>query len=263
MNNEALIRDEVLSRISLPCDLEIFDSIGSTNSYAKAKGCGSVPLCVLADCQTAGRGRLGRSFASPGGTGIYLSVAKRLDIDPAASPLITMAAAVAAAEAIEDAACVSCGIKWVNDLYLGGLKVAGILVESVVTGSNALVVIGIGINCFPGSMPEELSGIAGFLSIRPGSFSRSALAGTIIDNILHMPDGKDLSSFLPEYRRRSIVPGREVVLSTFDGRPPLKALALGIADSGALEVRYLEGPLKGETSLVTSGEVSLHLTPSE
>ena len=262
-------REEILGRISLPCELHIFDSIDSTNAYALEKGAGSVPLCVLADCQTAGRGRLGRSFVSPPGTGIYLTVARSMDPDPETAPLITMGTAVTACLAIEEVAGVSCGIKWVNDLYHRGRKVSGILTEARTVGGpsglprgSLLMAVGIGVNCFPRELPEEVRDIAGPVSDEPGSFSRNALAGALIDGILRLTADPDPSVFLPEYRKRCIVTGHEVILSTFDGRPSRRAEALEIADNGALVVRYLEGPEAGTLREVTSGEVSLRLAPT-
>ena len=95
----------------------------------------------------------------------------------------------------------------------------------------------------------------------PGAFSRSALAGALIDGLLSLMADPDPKDFLPEYRERSIVIGSEVIVSTFDGRPSARAEALEIADNGALVVRYLEGPEAGTLREVTSGEVSLRLAP--
>ena len=262
-------RGEILRHIALPCELRVFDTIDSTNTYAKNRYAdaahGSLPLCVAAGEQTAGRGRLGRSFHSPGGSGIYLSAAVKKVIDPADVPLYTMGAAVQAARAVETVTGASPLIKWVNDLYLNGLKICGILTEAVTPGSlpgssasPSLLVIGVGINCFSCELPEELCGIAGAVSDEPGSFSVNALAGTVLDGLLRLIADPDPASFMDEYRRRCFITGADVSLSRFDGTPPVKAHVLGVADDGALIVRYLEGPLSGREARVSSGEVTLH-----
>lgn len=135
---------------------------GSTNADAAALAeAGALEGCVvLADHQTAGRGRLGRSWSSPPGTGIYASVLFRPT--PQVARMLTIAAGVAVAEAIENVAGIVPVLKWPNDVYLGGgpqsgRKVAGILAEAGVSGGETWVVVGLGINVLPGSLPHELS----------------------------------------------------------------------------------------------------------
>jgi BirA family biotin operon repressor/biotin-[acetyl-CoA-carboxylase] ligase len=135
---------------------------GSTNADAAALAEAGAPegCVVLADLQTAGRGRLGRSWTSPAGTGIYASVLFRPE--PEVARLLTIAAGVALAEAIETVAGIAPVLKWPNDVYLGGgpqsgRKVAGILAEAGVSSGGTWVVIGFGVNVLPASFPHELA----------------------------------------------------------------------------------------------------------
>ncbi len=112
---------------------------------------------MLADLQTAGRGRLGRSWSSPPGAGIYASILLRPD--PGVASLLSIAAGVAIAEAIEEVSGLSPALKWPNDVYLDGgeadppRKVAGILAEGGVSGGKTWVVVGFGINVLPAALP--------------------------------------------------------------------------------------------------------------
>jgi len=146
---------------------------GSTNADAAALAEAGAPegCVVLADHQTAGRGRLGRSWSSPPGTGIYASVLFRPT--PRVARMLTIAAGVAVAEAIENVAGLGPVLKWPNDVYLGGppqsgRKVAGILAEAGLSGGETWVVVGFGINVLPGSLPHELAARATSLDAELG-----------------------------------------------------------------------------------------------
>lgn len=228
-------------------DIPIFtyDIIDSTNNECKRIAFDSPYFAVAAEGQTAGRGRQGKSFYSPSGAGLYLSIAVKPSLCGINTQMITLAAAVAVSRAIEEVTGLSTQIKWVNDLYLNGLKVCGILTEAV--NANAMqaerVVIGIGINCTTVAFPEELSGIAGALS---APLSRNALAAAVLKNIL-IPIGDTLH----EYRRRSFLTGKDITY-TVNGHK-FSAKVTGIGDNGDLLVRNSDGT---DTRL-HSGEVSL------
>jgi len=136
---------------------------GSTNADAAAlaEGGGPEGAVVLADLQTAGRGRLGRSWSSPPGAGIYASILLRPE--PGVASLLSIAAGVAIAEAIEEVSGLSPGLKWPNDVYLDGgeahppRKVAGILAEGGVSGGKTWVVVSFGINVLPAALPPQLT----------------------------------------------------------------------------------------------------------
>ena len=232
--------------------LRCFDSIDSTNTLAKQWAREGAPhgAAVLADRQTAGRGRLGRSFFSPEG-GLYMS----LIVDSAGIPpgQLTTLAAVAVLRAVAQTTGQMLQIKWVNDLLLDGRKVCGILTEGIVQGNTlARSVIGIGLNTGPMRFPEELQDIAGTLHQPGRPVDREMLAARIISGILagipHMPAHMDA------YRTHCLTLGQQVCFQ-HEGRPRV-GVAASIDDDGALWVDTPEGPLH-----LVAGEVSLRLRP--
>ena len=209
---------------------------------------------VVSDRQTGGRGRLGRSFYSPAGTGIYLSMIIKPDFDISKSVLITVASSVAVAKAIEKVCNVTPEIKWVNDIYIEGKKVCGILCEAVTdfeSGEITNVIPGIGINCRPMDLPDEIKDIAGNI---PGDYARSDLASEVINQMMDITENITDRSFIEYYRSHSIVLGKDIwVIKT--GKDPVPAKAVGIDDDGGLEVEYDSG----ETETLTTGEVSIRV----
>lgn len=278
---DLLSQSAVEEQVSVPCTVEVHDAVGSTNDLAKSAALSHRPLAIIANRQTAGRGRLGRTFVSPGGTGLYLSIALKPMFSLEHSQYVTMAAAVATARAIERVCGASVGIKWVNDLFLNGHKVCGILTEAMTnfeTGQIDRLVIGIGINCFPGSFPPELEGIAGSIADSPGSFSRSILAAEVVNETIRILDDLEAHHFLDDYRKRCIVLGRTIQVldpygaSAAGGAPAggdahgsggAAAEALAIADDGALVVRYLDGPKAGTTEALRTGEISIRFNAGD
>src|SRR5574344_1119714 len=144
----------------------VYESIDSTNSEAKRR-CAAAPDCralnrtvIVAGAQTAGRGRLGRSFFSPAGTGVYLSIIYAPEAGISSPAVLMSSAAVGVCRALQSVYGVDAQIKWVNDVFLRGQKVCGILTEGVTdfeTGRIDYAVVGIGINILPGSFPPELA----------------------------------------------------------------------------------------------------------
>ncbi len=234
--------------------LELFDCIDSTNSEAKrriASGDSRMQL-LLARKQTAGRGRMGRSFFSPAETGLYMTLtlgrAEAMQ-DPA---LLTIAAAAATAGAIEALTGEQTAIKWVNDIYMSGRKVCGILCEAVTDSEGKTTVLaGIGVNIVTEDFPEEIREKAGAL---PTAVDRAALAAEIVDRLLSIWETPEDRAFLECYRSRSFVPGNRVIFQR-DGREQ-EALALAVDDSGALLVRYDDG----REEALRSGEVSVKIS---
>lgn len=225
----------------LPNSLEnipiyIYDSIDSTNTECKRIN-SSLPFAVLADSQTAGRGRQGKSFFSPSGTGLYLSIAIKSDNT---TQLITLFSAVAVCRAIETVYSVSPKIKWVNDIYLRNKKVCGILCEKTEVG----IIIGIGINCSTDNFPESISSTAGSLS--NNALLRNILAAEVIKNMLLFN-----GDFLDEYRRRSFLTGKEIYF-TKNGYKNC-ATVCGIDDAGNLLIEYFDG----KKDKLNSGEVQI------
>ena len=238
-----------------------FDSIDSTNTRAKEMAAQGAPhgTVLIAGHQTAGRGRLGRSFQSPDGMGVYMSVILRPNCPSEQIMHLTCAAAVAMCDAVAMAVHVRPGIKWTNDLVLGKRKIAGILTELSVNSKTSLVdhaIVGIGINCCQAAndFAPEIQSFAGSLSMVTGrEIDRSCLAAAMIQS-LHKMWG---SLFLPrsvvmnQYRADCVTVGHDV--SLVRGDEIRHGHAIGINDQGALIVRFPDGTPEA----VNSGEVSV------
>ena len=239
----------------------IFEEVGSTNTLAKemaAQGapCGTV---LVADRQNAGRGRLGRSFLSPGDVGIYFSVIIRPDCRPQELMHLTCAVAVAMCDAVETAYGFRPGIKWTNDLVVGSKKLGGILTELSLNFKTGLVdyaVLGIGINC-----RQRLSDFDP--AIRDMACSASMVTGEDVDRnrlIAEMIRACEAmsrtllsgrSTMMDRYRTDCITLGRQV--SVVRGDEIFHATAVDLDEEGGLIIRRENG----DVQTVTSGEVSV------
>ena len=241
--------------------ITVLETVDSTNNLAKRQALQGAPdgAIYLADEQTGGKGRLGRSFVSPPGCGIYLSVLLRPDCSPSALPHVTAMAAVATCNAIEAACGVRPGIKWTNDLILGEKKIVGILTELSAeweSGTLESLVIGIGINCNhrESDFPEELREKAGSIAMVTGhSVNRNHLAAKLIENLYTLSQGlfRDKAQWMAQYAADCITLGRQVQI--IRGDSIRHGVATGIDENGALLVRYDNG----ESGIVFSGEVSV------
>jgi BirA family biotin operon repressor/biotin-[acetyl-CoA-carboxylase] ligase len=228
----------------------------STNDDVKAAAAVREPegLVIIADRQTRGRGRMRRPFFSPDGTGLYMSILLRPGLPAADSVLITAAAAVSAAEAIERASGREARIKWVNDIFIDGRKVCGILTEGSV-GQDGLLqyaALGIGVNVAPppGGFPEEISAIAGAVyeeDVPPDA--RARLGAAILEN-LYAHRNLAARAFLSAYRQRSMVLGQPVMVSLGEERFPARAVS--IDDDCRLIVETQRGLLP-----LCAGEISI------
>ena len=238
-----------------------FDSIDSTNTYLKKQAILGAPhgTAAIADCQTLGRGRMGRSFQSPGGCGIYLSVLLRPNCPPQDLMHLTCASGVAMCNAIEKSAGFRPGIKWTNDLVVGNRKIAGILTENGLNAQGLVdyAIIGTGINCSqqPEDFPPELRSTAGSLAMALGrSVDRPELAAQMLASFARMDaalySGKE--RMLSRYRQDCITLGKEV--SLVRGAEIRHGTALDIGPQGDLIVRFRD---TGEVAPVSSGEVSV------
>lgn len=243
---------------------EVYRSVPSTNTLLKARAAEGAPegLVLIAGEQTAGRGRMGRSFYSPAGTGLYMSLLLRPAFSARESTRITACAAVAVAETVEELSGRPTRIKWVNDVLLDGRKICGILTEASIdceSGGLAYMIVGIGINISlpAGDFPEELRQIAGaaFEGVTVPEL-RARLAAGVLDRLMdRIADPEDPACF-EAYRARSLVPGRAVNLLV-PGREPEPVTVLDLNRDYSLRVRTSDG---GERD-VSSGEVSLRLVP--
>lgn len=256
----ALTFDAIACGLRQPWELKVFDEVGSTNDIAKESHIGLKPLMIVADKQTAGRGRLGRSFASPGGTGIYMTLALRPPFDPGKSPYVTMAAAVAVCRAIEKTAGIKGCIKWVNDIFYQQKKVCGILTEAqsnAETGEIDTLIIGIGVNCFPSILPDDLKEIAGYLAETPEAFSRAALTAEIANQVLDVLESFDTMAFLEEYRSKCFILGKDIYIHHRLDHRAIRARAMDIDCKGGLVVEYMEGEKIHQVETLTTGEISI------
>ena len=231
-----------------PVTLRVFDSIDSTNTYAKAwaREGAMTPAVVIASQQTAGRGRLGRSFFSPEG-GLYLSLI--VPSNGFSPGNFTTLAAVAACNAIRSVTGLKTDIKWVNDLLLKGKKVCGILAEGVILNQAlSYIVIGIGINTGPVDFPKELRDIAGTLHQQNHPVDREQLVACLINEILNaLPN---MPAHMPTYRSKCITIGRKV--SFINEGKQTTGHAVTVDDDGALLVETKIGTVR-----LVAGEVSL------
>ena len=255
--------------------IHIYQSLASTNDTAKEMAKNGCPhgTVVLADSQTAGRGRFNRQFYSPGSTGLYMSIV--LDADKLAlkeNTLLTPFVAVVVARVIHRVTEKKCGIKWVNDLYLEDKKVCGILTEGVMEASKiSKFVVGIGINVVATKFPEELEDIAGAL-IRlnnisdnensAGDFSldyvkeiRNRIAAELINELTNSEVFADNLTLMKEYKESQIIMGNVVTVvgmnENYDGK------VLDISSNGSLVIERMDEAHKGQIDELISGEVSI------
>lgn len=241
--------------------VQILETVDSTNNLAKTLAAEGAPAgtVILAESQTGGRGRLGRSFLSPAGDGIYLSVILRPKTAPGELMHLTCATAEVMCDAVAQATGLRPGIKWTNDLVWGGRKLAGILTElslEAELGQVQYAVVGIGINCQqePTSFPPELHDMAGSLKMATGHpVDRNRLAAEMIRALSRL-DSTLVSgrlAWMEGYRKDCVTLGRAVSIRRPDGEARW-GQALDVDDWGALIVDFGQGP---ET--IRSGEVSV------
>ncbi len=236
---DVLSREGILAELKGCCpDLEIriFKEVDSTNNEAKrmlASGFSGRAL-LAAETQTTGRGRKGKSFYSPAGQGLYLSLILQGEEFTDKVSMLTIVTACAVLRALQKKTKVPIRLKWVNDLFVGDRKAGGILSEAITdleSGKTEAVVIGIGINLAVAAFPEELKGIAASLQIPD---SRNALIAEIARELL-AADWSAPEKELPFYREHSLVLGRTV---WYRDEP---VLALEVDDTGALVIRHEDG----------------------
>ena len=204
--------------------------------------------------QSAGRGRRGHSFVCPKDAGLYFSMLLRGPIPQSSVSLLTPYTAVIVAEAIEALCNLTIEIKWVNDLFVKGKKVAGILTEGEFCEDGALsfAVIGIGLNRTPASLPKEVAAIASSLGNFTVPPEEAPLLARIINHFYSdLPRLFD-ASFLPEYRRRSFLLGKKVG-AIYRGET-VEGIARDIDKDGALLLESTQGILRLQT-----GEASVKL----
>ena len=236
-----------------------FDATDSTNIQARRLAEAHAPhgTLVVSDRQDGGKGRRGRSWASPSGVGIWMSLILRPEIAPSSASMLTLAAALAVREGIQEETGLSPLIKWPNDLVLNGKKICGILTEmSTELMEIQYVITGIGINVNQREFPPEIRDTATSLSLEAGrSFRRSSLIAAILkafekDYEAFLKTG-DLSLLLEEYNACLVNRGKEVCI--LDPSGEYRAVAEGIDENGSLLVTLPDGTRRE----IISGEVSV------
>ena len=238
--------------------MELHDQLDSTNNRAKALAASGAPhgYLVIAESQSGGKGRMGRSFFSPEHSGVYITYVLRPKMLAERAVMITSMAAVAVARAIETVADVDVKIKWVNDLYINERKVCGILCEAGMdfeSGQLEYAVLGIGVNVARMDFPPELQDIATSIGNACGEdVSRSRLIAEISNQLEALYGQLDSCAFMAESRARSNVIGRDVVVMRGDDR--YEAHAVDIDDQGRLVIETPAGVRR-----MGSGEISLRL----
>lgn len=240
--------------------ISVFKSLPSTNTKAKEEAIlnavhGTV---IFSDEQTNGRGRFGREFFSPADSGIYMSIILKPHLNISSSVLITTAAAVGVLKAMDKFTDEEAQIKWVNDIFINGKKVCGILTEAVTdfeSGNVESIIVGIGLNVKTKmeDFPDELKNKAGSIFIDGTDTSiRSHLAAEIINNILTISNNLENKEFLKEYKSRSLILGKQITYTK--NNKVEEALAQDIDDSGRLVIVK-----DGKIEVLSSGEVSVKI----
>ena len=243
---------------------EYVKSIDSTNTYLyqnALRGEFKTERAICADMQTAGKGRSGRSFYSPDETGVYLSLLLFPECTVKEAQKLTTMMAVAAADALRCLSAKDVRIKWVNDLYLDGKKISGILTEcspDIKDGRPSFVVTGIGINILKpeGGFPDDIKDRAGALldevpdGYKDISEFKRTLADTIISSFEKMYKDFPGTDFVDEYRNLSMLTGKDVMI--LNGP---KVRVLGIEDDLGLKVMHEDGNIE----VLRAGEISIIL----
>ena len=241
--------------------VQYFREISSTNTVLKTMAAEGAKegLVLIAEEQSGGKGRLGRSFYSPPGSGLYMSILLRPEKDAAHSTDITACAAVAVALAIEELSGEAAAIKWVNDIYMNQRKVCGILTEASVdceSGRMNYAVVGIGINTLVpyNDFPLEPKTIAGsaFSGEKTIPDLRCRLAAAVIDRLMTYYRNPDEGNCFEEYKKRSFLLGKPIRIHKWD-QEPIPATAVDLDRDYALIVRLEDG----SQQRINSGEVSV------
>lgn len=253
---------EVLSEAAIRAGIKaenprifLYSSIDSTDSQAKrllADGLEGLAL-LAANEQTAGRGRRGRSFFSPAGTGVYMTLVLRPEAKLSEAASLTTAAAVAVTRAIEKLTGRQVQIKWVNDLYLDGRKICGILTEAVTdfeSGAVQSVLVGVGVNLHKQEFPETLSQSAASLD---STIDRNSMIAAIADEVFTLYSDLSDKRYISDYHAHSMVIGKHV--NYYEGTQMYSAFAVDINENGALLVRHADGSMK----TLSGGEITLRV----
>jgi BirA family biotin operon repressor/biotin-[acetyl-CoA-carboxylase] ligase len=250
-DNNLLSSQSVKAHLKKDIDVIYYPTITSTNDECKrflANG-KQGEFLIVADEQTAGRGRQGKSFYSPALTGVYFSLVLRPNTALQNAVTATTATAVAVCRAIEKLTDKKPRIKWVNDVYLDGKKICGILTEAITNFEEGVVdsvIVGIGINISTIDFPQDIEQ-AGCLGAK---INRNALVAETCNELMKIVGG-DYNSFIDYYRSHSLVIGEKIKF--IQNGKVTQAKAVAIDETGGLEVELATG----EHTTLRSGEISI------
>ena len=240
-------------------NITIFEELDSTNNYLKKLGSKGEKenQLVIASSQTGGRGRMGRTFYSPNGTGIYFSLLLHPEFSAEKSLFLTVMAAVSVAETVMNYNKNDVKIKWVNDIYIDGKKVCGILTEGAINSDKSLdyAVVGIGINVIApkNGFPEDIKNIA--TSIFQGNTeenNKEKIIAEVVNRFFKMYNGID-TDFVKRYKEYSYLTGKEI--NIISGETTRPATVIGITDDCHLLVKNENGIIEE----ISSGDVSVRV----
>lgn len=237
--SEKMTGTEIQHLLKKPLAVRVFDSLDSTNRYAKLALIAEdlkEPLVVISNIQTHGVGHLGRSFFSPSQTGLYLSIALPLTFKDLVRPnLLTLSTAVAVSESMHHLFGEELQFKWLNNLYLNQKKVGGILTEALSTFESQTfsgIVVGIGINLTlpQGEQPQNMGAITSNLQV-----SRNKVAAQVIQDFFAMYRNYTDGRYLADYRRKLIGLGQSGTITQFN--QSLTGTLLSVTDQGQLKIQ--------------------------
>jgi BirA family biotin operon repressor/biotin-[acetyl-CoA-carboxylase] ligase len=227
-----------------------FETLASTNTEAinQAKRGADEGLCVVARQQTAGRGRHGRTWLSPKDAGLYFSIVLRPYLEARFLALITLTAAIAVHDALEELWEIDCDIKWANDVHAGGKKISGILAETVETSKGLMVVVGIGINLTSSNLPPELKEIATSIENETSRIPRGedllqAVTDTFSSFYEALQGENGAKKIREEWTKRSSYASGKPVRVTTETET-FTGTTRGIEETGALRVELETGEIR-------------------
>ena len=259
------MKQKILSQLNAECPwgdtLHWFNITDSTNLQARELAKAGAPegTVVIAGGQTGGRGRLGRSFSSPQGQGVYLSAVLRPRCKPEQMMHLTCAVGVAMCRAIRQVSGIEPGLKWINDIVFDGWKLGGILTELAVDPVTGLVdyaIVGVGINCLQDEedFPEEIRTFAGSLKMAAGlSVAPEKLAAAMVEQLwkLSLELLSKQKQWMADYEKRCITLGQDIRL--VQGDAVRYGRAVGLDAAGSLVVDFVDG----HRETVNAGEASV------
>lgn len=260
-DNDIISADSIKKYLTVPINnIEVYKTVTSTNDLAKQYALDLKPegTVIVAREQTAGRGRKGRSFYSPSSTGVYISVLLRPELTAEKTLYITTAAAVAVAKAIEKISGKEAKIKWVNDIFVDGKKVCGILTEGAIdfeTGKMQYAVLGIGVNIKKpeNDFPSEIQNIAGSVFDTTDKEVSSIIVAEILNNFMNYYKNLANKPFYEEYKKRMFLIGKQ--LTVYSGKDSYPAVAIDLDEELSLVVKDENGNIKK----LNTGEVSIKI----